>query len=388
MSNRRRSFLVVGILGLMLVVVSFVYQYWGPAGDTIPGQPASDQAADGSGPDAQTQAAAAVGKAGEDPESLKDRLATLASPKLRKMKTLVDSSNVPISFHGKVVDQYGQPVSGVEVSYSISELVGSIMPGSKRTLGTTTTDSQGQFALLGQGHLFVTDGLKKQGYIFEADGRSRWFSLKRHKGHAGPPQTSPEKPWIFRAWKKGEGVDLVRNKEEMEAYFPQDGQFHAIKIKGYEDMLQVAYEANPTGVSIKPLDWKIRVKATGGGLIGFDDQGFGDQRVVRDGTSLTTTAFMFVAPKEGYQEEWSQAYVPGTPGWREEDSKRFYFKAVHDGRTVYGRLEVEYKAYSSPYSDEWGKGRLVARYWINPAGSTNLTPKGMEPQSGLITTDR
>ena len=189
----------------------------------------------------------------------------------------------------------------------------------------------------------VINTIEKDGYEIKSN-KAYMFSSGGYKMLQS--FSDPEKPVIFHAWKKIEAEPLYYG--EFKRRFPQDGQFHSVNMLGLGGAMQVSFTVDPKATDDEPLDWIVRLKVDGGGVI------------------ETTEIFMNEAPKDGYLSSWSKSYKKTDPQFTDFDKvRKFYVKGLNG--SVYGRMEVRFITF---YGGNFGV--MKAKYWLNPNGSRNL----------------
>jgi hypothetical protein len=260
----------------------------------------------------------------------------------------VFSLHTPIEFYGKVVDESGLPISGVQVQ--IGRLDAS--PGNY-TKTTVETDSEGLFSLSGVTGKALDIALEKEGYYYSRRTNPTSFEYS-NPGADNFHRPNPHAPVIFHLRKKGEGVELITSqygvRSALSFQAPTNGlpvrvDFASRKIDP-RGPLQLETWKGAKEATTGKNNWGFRLTLHEGGLVAHDDD------------------FPFEAPESGYEQsfEWYSA-ADGT-NWQGRLRKRFYVKFGSPPR--YGRLEIETPALSPV---------VYLEYAVNPDGSRNLEPK-------------
>jgi len=279
---------------------------------------------------------------------------------------MVKSLDTSVHFYGRVVDQNGDPIAGAQVSVGIRRfsLVGPFFMGSKNI--HVETDQDGFFAVfqLRGSQLFIGE-ITRDGYEF-----SRKENLEdefTYKGLPGEPVFVPNKndPVIYRMRKKLQhrtflfekpssgiqvlaedsgmlkGTDFIEGKRTRR---PED------KVKDFlSEKCDLWYQATydeETG------EWNVVLKPGGpnGGILVNDQK-------------------LYVAPEDGYQQEWS--FVPVS---RENPKTNFvYLKSRSPA--IFSRLEV----FSVVVTD--GFVRIRWKVTTNPYGDRVLDAVDFPPYS-------
>ena len=280
----------------------------------------------------------------------------LSNPKqfeqLKRVQRFQDAMSSGFEYYGRVIDQNGAPVSGAEVTvdWAYFPFIPNGDFGPNYETLNFTTDSDGRFTIKkskGMSLAFSHDSIKKEGY--EIDGyRAYMFSSGGYKMLQS--FSDPANPVIFHAWKKAEAERLYYG--EIFQKLPQDGQYHSLNIPALKNTMKVAFTIDPNGNRSDPLDWTVKLKIEGGGVI------------------ETSDTFMNQAPEEGYTGVWSASHRKGEKGFSRDDNNKFYFTALNGA--IYGRMEVTIRAYYGHRPTSAGLGYVGIKYWLNPNGSRNL----------------
>ena len=260
----------------------------------------------------------------------------------------VFSLHTLIEFYGKVVDESGLPISGVQVQ--IGRLDAS--PGNY-TKTTVETDAEGLFSLSGVTGKALDIALEKEGYYYSRRTNPTSFEYS-NPGADHFHRPNPHAPVIFHLRKKGEGVELLTSqwgvRSALSFQAPTNGvpvrvDFDSRKI-GSTGPLQLETWKEAKEATTGKNNWGFRLTLNEGGLVSHDDD------------------FPFEAPDSGYEQsfEWYSA-ADGT-NWQGRLKKQFYVKFGNPPR--YGRLEIETPALSPV---------VYLEYAVNPSGSRNLEPK-------------
>ena len=263
---------------------------------------------------------------------------------MAEMMTL--EGNQSQDFYGKVVDQYGQPVPGANVTAEVHVSSG---PGSTQR---TQTDANGLFQFTGlRGRsLYVTP--EKPGFQIQGHGLGE-------RGANGP-ETMPTQRAVYTMWKL-KGPEPMIHKELSSRTIQPDGRFYTVDfIKS-----QITEGTNTPGdmtiqiqrsPEIKPrekCDWSFTMAANGGGFI-----------------EVTNDAYLNAAPERGYQQQYQMTrYATNLVNystWPLYRTDRTFYVTSRGGQ-VYGHFQIK-----ELEPDYRGKAALRIESYINPAGSRNL----------------
>jgi hypothetical protein len=249
-------------------------------------------------------------------------------------------------FYGKVIDQYGQPVGGADVTVHINLTMGN--GGTHRT----QTDANGffQFTEIRGESLSITPS--KTGYqIDEAH-----LGLKGLNG----PETGPNKREIYTMWKLRGAEPMIHGEITSRKIIPDGRPFTIDFVKS-----EITEGANGAGdifvqiqrpAEIKPrqkYDWSFTMTAIGGGFI-----------------EVSNDDYLNEAPESGYQPEYVMARyatnVLNYSTWQLYRTDRTFFVKSRDGQ-VYGHFHI--KELEPDYRD---MAALQIEFYVNPARSRNL----------------
>lgn len=275
-----------------------------------------------------------------------------AKPELQKqLREIMDNANRPISFFGKVIDQDGNPIPDVKITFSIRYMKEVSPIGIIDTFNhpSKKTNSDGCFALTGEkGSLLVVKSLEKEGY----ESSPKAFDGTYWYWHdTNPYQPDPETPTLFRMWKKSGAEKLV--KQQTMTRVPYDGTsiiFDLLtgKVASNGDM-RLMLVRNPRQIVYgqRNYEWTLTVEAVDGGVIETQDEQ------------------MYRAPADGYQPKLVIHVPSNMVGWTDRKSVAFYIKS-RSGK-YYGSVQLDVQV----GSDKPTTG-LAFRSFINPSGSRNL----------------
>lgn len=276
-----------------------------------------------------------------------------------------------IRFYGRVIDQHGQPVIGAEVPYQIG---GSAL-GGYRGEGKKITDANGEFSFETEGSSLTIGRINHPeiefGHPIPESTKTTWdYSHRRSlniygfQPQAGDSQvlwsdTSPEKPYVFKAWRIGQGDGEVARSlfegEHGKSY--EFSKFYTLDFSKplYEVFsegrnsgdLHVIFErvANPENITQR---WEARIIPINGGI------------------QETRDAYMNIAPESGYKPE-IQIIKEKTSSYENIDNlvNQQYYITSNNGKH-FGSLFVRFNANS------YGKMKMTVRYKINPDGERIL----------------
>ena len=261
----------------------------------------------------------------------------------------VEKRNKLIDFYCRFIDQDGNPVSGVKVTFGVERLV-ALDPAqmeivAKYSNPERTTDADGRIEIHGEiGNGIGIGMVTKDGFL---------LSPKAPRGFGGS-SGSYENPLVFKMWKEGAKEPLIGGNH---VFGIDSGKTYTLnlvagkKIEGISEGDLLVSITRPSGV--KPRDkfqWSFTLEAKRGG---FTDPDPDDE-------------FMYVAPRSGYLPKIEMQFDPSNPDWTPVINKTFFFFS-REGQ-VYGRAKIEIDSIYNVHS------AIQIDYTLNPNGSRYLQP--------------
>jgi hypothetical protein len=245
-------------------------------------------------------------------------------------------------FYGKVIDQYGEPVVGADITGNLEFDYGFSAPP-KREVYKTQTDSAGLFQFTGLRGWQLGVTVKKDGYKMG----------ERGEGYQAPAggKSSPTDRVILTMWKLRGPEPL--NNSSIETRIPHDGTPVAFDIASGKQSpsgnFQVTLSQYPLEVAHgwDRFDWSVKIEIPNGGFLEEHDP------------------YPYWAPADGYQQSFEFEESSNAVKWLGGLLKNFYVKTAQG---QYGLLQLKVFPGRSPTG-------LEANFTINPTGSQNLEPK-------------
>ena len=244
--------------------------------------------------------------------------------------------------YGKVTDQNGQPVAGVDVTGIARQINGY---NEKFTSYKTHTDTNG---------LFQFTGL--HGYRLDAQVGKAGYEMDYRRGIFKPSdQSSPTNRVIYTMWKL-RGPDPMKHVKFIKDA-SCEGSMSRFELlsstqNGTGDLM-VTLTRNPLNLRPeeqgKPFNWTATFGITNGGLIEIP----------------SSTIYPYEAPTEGYQHIIAWNYPTNVTGWDWHIQRSYYFKSQNG--QVYGRIKIE--IWAGGKTPDMGLGMDI---YANPGGSRNL----------------
>ncbi len=257
-----------------------------------------------------------------------------------------EAFTAPINFYGKVVDQYGAPVSQATVRYGV--LNKPWQPSSKEE---TNTDDGGSFSILGKRGGTLNIEITKSGFRqLPFNDARRTSAAMLYFGTGFPPKTSADAPMVFTLHRPGIIEPLVKHGEQ-NYRLPRDGAPVEIDISPntstpYRIVLHCwNEELEPRPPNERRYPWKLVLTVPGGGVVERNDK------------------LNFEAPVAGFKEKASiEMPVEAKPIWK-SNASRSYFVKFSDN--IFALIELEMIA--------GGDHFVVVESWLNPkSGSPHL----------------
>ena len=255
--------------------------------------------------------------------------------------------SAPISFYGKVQDQFGQPVAGASVEYDVVDKFW--QEGSKYH---GTSDADGAFTIANIGGAGMVVGVMKDGYdsINGKSSQSFGYGMGVDEYRKAPP--TQDNPAIFVLRKKAKAEPLIVVSSRQYDLNP-NGTLTDISLATGQvgsngpDALQFSCTTHEESKDARGrFDWTFDISVPGGGVLDRNDD------------------TQFSAPEQGYvpQEQLSMKSDDPSQRWSWE-LQRQYFVKLADGR--YARVSVT--AYVG------GRTFVVLESYMNPnPGDQNL----------------
>lgn len=249
----------------------------------------------------------------------------------------------PQSFYGKIIDQNGNPVSGVEVAAGNEALKNGTENEIQAQTFTAQSDSDGLFEITGKTGTPIGVRLSKNGYLWGLRGEG----YKAPSGGA----SSPSDRVILTMWKLRGAESLASSS--IDAKIPFDGTSTGFDIatgkQSIDGNLLLTLIRSPLEVRRgKDLfDWTVKIEVVHGGIVEENDP------------------YPYWAPESSYKSSFEFNVSSNNVPWESTLSKNFYIK-MPGGQ--YGRMQAKIFSALTP-------ARIQADFTINPSGSQNLEPK-------------
>jgi len=271
--------------------------------------------------------------------------------KSKKIYKLQQSLNQPINFVGKVVDQDGNGVEGVEITYTVAHYP--IVPRPDFSWATQskkiTSDNTGVFVISNEsGVHFHLKHFKKPGYQFSQYANIYLKSYKKFPDDKLWKDYSQASPYILKSWKLTKPARLVhatkfiglRNDGRIYSLDFMSKRFKEEGVRWGDLVVSMTMATRDNN----RFDWTVKIEVDNGGIMESEDE------------------IMNMAPNAGYKEKWQFEMLASDSKWKSRLRKRFY---IYTNKR-YGRVEMEF------VPGYRGGSAIDLTYWINPTGSRNL----------------
>ncbi len=256
--------------------------------------------------------------------------------------TILAENEKPQDFYGKIIDQYGQPIAGVDVTGNLM-LVQGWDSDEKINRYKTLSDENGlfQFTGLKGSQLGVT--VSKNGFV-----------MNSHNGSYKVPesgQISPDNRVVLTMWKIRGNEPLVQSA--ISANLSPEGNTVAFDVltgkQTPDGDLKITFSRFPPKVKpglVHPYDWQFKIEIANGGLIQEND------------------SYPYWAPESGYQSSFAFEISSNSVPWQNQFEQNFYIK---NSTGKFGLMKFLIYSASRP-------PQIQINFTINPSGSQNLEP--------------
>jgi hypothetical protein len=262
----------------------------------------------------------------------------------------LELKNVPINFYGKVIDQDGNGIVGVQIALRVRQWHLDAKWGNTFPKYDRTTDSNGDFSFEDStGDSLTIESVAKDGYRLSPRAQTGF-------GYGRVPipfHPDPQNPVILKMWREfGTKEPLITGNH---IFGVDSGKtytldlIHGKKIEGEVDGDLLVSITRPNEVNSRDrYPWSYSIEAIHGGLIETDDE------------------FMYLAPESGYELKFVRQFDPTDSDWNLDVAKQFFIR-TRDGQ-VYGRVQVQIHSVYNIHS------AIEVNYAVNPNSSRNLQP--------------
>ena len=205
--------------------------------------------------------------------------------------TLSDANDIPITYYGKLEDQFTNAVAGATVRFNVESPRFNLMHPD-REYGQVTSDSDGRFTITGYWGSQLNIIPEKSGYV----PRNHTNSSDYHYGQSVPGEArahpDPQHPVVSRMWKQQGGEPLVKIDSQFKVALTNGPILIDLvtgkPVAGGGDLKMWFCLKEPAAGEKRSEKWVVRAAAVDGGL--------------RDipGWEWQTT---YAAPADGYEPD-------------------------------------------------------------------------------------
>lgn len=281
----------------------------------------------------------------------------------KDINAIIERTNVPITFWGKVVDPDGTPIEAAEVSFSYStehgNVAGAPWSDTRVNKGSISSNAAGLFTIHDiRGSGLTIEDIRKPGYKFvRAASKAFDYHGSTAEGPFKPDATKPV-PFVLVSTGAVDQIVFFGGVLGESIRVPADGtpvRWSLLKGKAEPDgELQITFQRTPkilTRVGERPSSWSAVIEVLGGGIMEgrLDDE-------------------MQMAPADGYAKSVEYPQIEQKRG---VGARSFYVKTA-DGK--YGRIQLEIYA-----NDEGPAVRCIIRGSLNPTGSRLVPDRATIP---------
>ncbi len=277
--------------------------------------------------------------------------------KIKRQYQIAMSPLPAITFWGRVIDQYNQPIANAEIYYTGTSAY--LAEGGGR--GRLRTDEQGYFEITTVGAELLLTGVVAPS-IDQVAGGVVYF--RSHSGTQGfdnwKKHTSKETAYIVHAWRLSKYEGAISVNSDFGAY---SGKNYTIRFSnkwGEKQVfegekkgdLHISCTREPISSYKDRIDWQMQIIPVNGGI------------------QETKGLYQNIAPEDGYQAEANIVMIKGNKNYQHQYHNRYYFYS--NNKAVYGSIDIDVEPFASIEKQACS---IRIRAKINPTGSRNLELK-------------
>ena len=362
-NKRRRTLLWVAVVALIAAVL--LYWWFSRGRDKKPEGERPRGGAAGPARDPQAEAEQAIAKAAAAaPDERTRRKVLAAAPRLLRAYDMAQGTILPIEFFGRIVDQNGRGVPGATIIF----MAGGGLGGGGKGYGEVKTDASGLFHVSSKGYSLDIQAMTCEGYEIAVTAQQRLFDgFKRFPQSVVWTDYTASKPFIYKAWKKPDGVaDVQMVYTRSHTRLAVDGTPFSLNVLGEGQKFiegkragQLAFEFSWDPNKADPKGWLLKMVATdGGGFVPVADE------------------LMNEAPESGYEasvEIGPDAYDYAARGAMTKPRHYYLFTG---GTKRYGRISVAAAVADLALGGKIRDGGVSVEfmYFVNPTGQRHIGP--------------
>jgi len=248
-----------------------------------------------------------------------------------------------ITFHGEIIDQFGEPVPEVEISYTGHRSTFATGSG----IGIFKSNKDGIFTINAKGKAMSINSYRKIGYQFPK--RQHFKSHRSRDGQFSSwREFTEDTPYIVRAWKIDRYPETISNRKPL-GFIP-DGRDYTVDFLSTDKIKNEGVTEGDLRIRFKRDDkkWQVIIEAVNGGIIETDD------------------FYRNLAPENGYIAGPKIYSYEKTE--KKRDTRSVYFVS-RNGKT-YGSINMKFMAYGHKK-----RSTILMNYTVNLEDGRNLTVK-------------
>lgn len=252
----------------------------------------------------------------KDEERVEEKKRKRAEQRKRDIRLGIQQANVPINFWGKVIDQNGEALEGVKITYRIQQP--RAMWDSNSVVKNALTDSKGNFSITGdKGSSFGIKSFEKEGYE-KAKGQRVSFTYSDNADRYVPDRSNPKTYTLIK-------------RDELPGLVPADGRTslawdgkpirYNLRTGKFGDFGEIQITASRGEIeSDNKYSWTCKIEVVGGGVY------------------ESSIENMYLAPEEGYKSFVEYGYVSSVKPWGASTGDKYLFVFLPEKK--YGRIQI------------------------------------------------
>jgi len=257
--------------------------------------------------------------------------AVLPGSKAERMREVLSNLNdEPVVFYGKLEDQFGSPVAGAVVDFSV-RVINGVQSTTER--GQVASDAGGLFTISGYRGQDLNITPKKPGYAIASTNRFANYSHLFSEEERMHPEANNRV--VIKMWKL-QGAEPLVQLDQKYKLSHSDAPIYfdllAGKVVSAGGDLKITVSRAPGVMSGRDrLDWSVRIEAVNGGLM--------------DSAGQEETTYW--APADGYQPGVTLTFSTNAPyAWAEGFNRGFF--VMSRGGQVFSKLGVSFSINYNP----------------------------------------
>ncbi len=271
-------------------------------------------------------------------------------PRNLREKMLLEADNVPIQFYGRMVDQDGNPLAGVNITYGITKAPVALWTNNLYENGNCLSGPDGVFVINADGKGLAIGKMGKSGYRIPANGMREFSygpSVSPSSRHHPDPSRPVELLLVRADLPKAESIPIQERLSF--AWNVSPIALPLVPKVGTLTLVPTRSIPAPGGTTRSGFDWSVELRCAGFGLI---------PRPHGDNTARA-------APESGYQSVIRYGSLGNSNPWQSFPKTTFFFKTTTG---MYGEMELI--LYVDRADNRPANGTIHA--WLNQSGGRNV----------------